>query len=114
MQMHSWQYGYNMIGIPNNDMGVTAITAPASPMTVGSQPVTVTISNFGGNTLTSANINFTVNGGTAVTQAWTGSLAPCQSVSFTFSTPYNFTGSSFAIKAYTSSPNGLTDPNNAN
>ncbi len=56
-----------------NDAGITAITAPTSPVTPGSQPVIVTLRNFGTATLTSATIGWSVNNVAQPDFAWTGS-----------------------------------------
>lgn len=97
-----------------NDVGVSAITSPTNPLTLGSQNVVVTLRNYGLVTLTSANVEYKIND-SIKTIAWTGSLAPGGSttVTFTGSNQYNFTGST-QIKAYAYSPNGNTDTININ
>ncbi|HSI91345.1 MAG TPA: hypothetical protein VK927_09530, partial [Adhaeribacter sp.] len=48
---------------PANDAGITAIITPTSPVSPGvSQPVEVTIKNFGLSNLTSATINWSIDG----------------------------------------------------
>ncbi len=91
-----------------NDIGVSSIAIPvngvASP---GSSPISVRIRNYGSNTITSADVTYNING-TQVTEAWTGSLGTCDSVTFTFATPYTFTAG-FTMKTFTSLPNGSAD-----
>ncbi|MBK7958250.1 MAG: hypothetical protein IPK03_09105 [Bacteroidetes bacterium] len=95
--------------VPNNDLGVFIINSPAFPLATGSQSINVTLKNYGGNTITAADINYTVNGGSLTTQAWTGSLAPCDTISLTLTTPYNFTAGSSNLKVFTTNPNGVSD-----
>ncbi len=98
-----------MSTVANNDLGVSLINSPNFPLASGSQSINVTLKNFGGNTITSANINYTVNGGTVVSQAWAGSLAPCATVSLTLTNPYTFGAGTSNLKVYTTSPNGVSD-----
>jgi hypothetical protein len=54
-------------------------------------------------------VSYRVNGGALTTQTLTGlSLAPCDTMNFTFSTPFVVTGST-NLSVFTSNPNGLTD-----
>jgi parallel beta-helix repeat protein len=108
------EIGADEVIAANNNTGVDAVVSPTAPLTAGTQDVVVRIKNYGGNTLTSANVSYKVNGGTAKTIAWTGSLAPCDTISvyFTGANQYNFaSGGSYSIKAYTDGPNGTTDAN---
>lgn len=94
-----------------DDIGVIAITSPAAPFTTGNHDITVSIKNFGSNTVTSASISYVING-TVQTSSWTGSLSACGTTTFTFSgtKQYNFSSKkAYRIQAYTSSPNGNTD-----
>ncbi|MBX7204069.1 MAG: right-handed parallel beta-helix repeat-containing protein [Bacteroidia bacterium] len=96
----------------SNNIGVDAIVSPTAPLTAGTQNVVIRIKNYGGNTITSANVSYKVNGGSATTVAWTGSLAPCDTVSvyFTGANQYNFaSGGSYSVQTYTDGPNGNTD-----
>ena len=64
-------------GNPLWDAGVTAILTPgALEMENASVAPEVTVENFGVNIITSMDIEYTINGGTPTTYAWTGSLAP--------------------------------------
>ncbi len=94
---------------PSNDMGVMKINSPGFPLNTGSQSINVTLKNYGSNNITSADINYMVNGGTPVTQSWTGNLAPCDTVNFVFSTTYTFSSGANNLTVYTSSPNSTTD-----
>ena len=99
-----------------NDLGVSAITSPTSPVS-GTSNIVVTVKNFGTNTVSSATVYYSVNGGTAQSLTLSSSIASCSSASLTFSgaSAYNFTGGSvYAVKAYTSNPNGVTDGKTSN
>ncbi len=105
------------IGSINNDIGVSFIMAPQLPFTAGTQDVRVRLNNFGANTITSANIKYTVNGGSLKTINWTGSLAPCDTTSIVFTGSNQFTfafGTSYVLKAYSEQPNSVTDANRVN
>jgi hypothetical protein len=94
------------------DAGITSITSPVSPVLPGvNQPVQVIMRNFGGSNLTSATINWSVNGVLQTPFAWTGNVAPAQiTVPVTIGT-YTFPAGSHNLCAWTQSPNGLSDFN---
>jgi len=98
---------------PNNEIGISAITSPTVPFTAGSMNVVVTIKNYGANTLTSANVSYTVNGGSPVTVSLSSlSIAAGGTGTYTFTGANQITvvnNTNYIIKAYTSSPNGATD-----
>lgn len=100
-----------------DDIGISALVSPAVPYASGTQNVTVTLKNFGNTTITSANVSYTINGGSPVTIGWTGSVAPGASVNVTFSgaNAFNFAPATlYTIRAWTSLPNGNTDARTAN
>ncbi len=90
------------------DAGVTVITAPATIQCTTSITPSVTIKNFSGNTLTSCNVNYQIDGGAVVTMPWTGSIAPNGTATFTFPAATTTVGSHTFI-SYTSEPNGNYD-----
>lgn len=97
-----------------DDAGVTSIDNPFSPIVAGVNNVDVTLKNFGSNTLTSANIAWSVNGTLQVPAAWSGSVPYLGSDGpFTVGS-YNFPNGIHKIKAWTESPNGTTDGQNTN
>ncbi|WP_379965017.1 T9SS type A sorting domain-containing protein [Epilithonimonas sp. UC225_85] len=96
-----------------NDAGISAITT-SSITCPGTQNVTVTLKNYGTAALTSATINWSVNGVAQTPYSWTGSLASGATANVVVGT-YNFLGSvSYTIVASTASPNASTDANTAN
>lgn len=94
----------------STDAGVAEVVVPPAPLLPGAVPVNVKIRNSGTTTLTSVQINWTVNGVAQTPFAWTGSLAGgSQSANVNIG---NFTLTSltgFNIAAWTSSPNSGAD-----
>ncbi|MBL4888052.1 MAG: hypothetical protein JKZ03_06300, partial [Flavobacteriaceae bacterium] len=71
--------------LQSNDVGVLAITAPSSSMSLGAtEAVIISIKNFGGLTQTSIPVFYTINGGAKVSETFTGSLAAVQTTNYTF------------------------------
>lgn len=67
------------------DVGVTAINSPNSGSGLSAtEEVSITIMNFGSETQTSIPVSYTINGGTAVEETWTGSIAQGETADFTF------------------------------
>ncbi len=79
----------------------------------GSVVPVVTLKNEGTNTLTSVDINYTIDGGPVSTFNWSGSLATGATTSVTLASSSILSGS-HKIVAYTSTPNGNTDLNPLN
>lgn len=68
-----------------NDVGVTAITAPTSASGLSdAETVTVEITNFGGATQTSIPVFYALDGGTPVSETYTGSIASGESDTYSF------------------------------
>ena len=96
-----------------NDIGVTAIINPTGTNCAGGLTPQVTLANFGGNTLTSAIIQYNVNGVGTSNFSWSGSIAPGASAVVTLPS-INPAAGSHTFYAWTTSPNGGTDENAAN
>jgi len=96
-----------------DDIGVTAITSPASStdLSAGEQ-VTITIENFGSATHTNFEVSFEFDGGGVITETVSQSLNPLSTISYTFTETVDFGNpGSYALTAYTSLP-GDIDPTN--
>jgi hypothetical protein len=95
---------YNVKHLGNDDVGVTAITAPASSSTLGNnEVVTVSLKNFGVLTQSNFPISYQIDNGQVVSETFTGSLAPNTSASFSFSTTADLSSLGlYTIKAFTS------------
>ena len=96
------------------DAGISTIVNPKDSICSGSQTVTVKLKNFYNKTLNSVKINWKVNNVAQTVYSWTGTLLPSDSVNVNLGA-YNFiTGTSYTVKAYTSSPNSKGDSIAAN
>lgn len=94
------------------DAGIVSIVSPSYPSPPGTYDLDVRIGNFGTTTLTSATIQWELNGVPQTDVPYTGSLATGEYDTVTL---LNFTPSSGdQIKAWTSMPNGLADADNSN
>lgn len=105
-------YEYSVI----NDMAIDKIVQPEVGNTLaGLQDLVVRVKNTGSSAVTSFDISYVLNSGSAVMQSWTGSLAPCDTVSVTFSGTNRINLSNTnTITVYTSNPNMAIDPNRTN
>lgn len=102
---------------PNMELGYStpyAVDAALSNMSspvpacsfTSSETITVDIYNNGASTITSLPLAYTINGGTAVTETFTGSIPPCSSTTFSFSTAANLaSGTSFDIEVFVNTTN---------
>lgn len=102
-------YTLNVISIPADDAGITAlVTGNCS----SAEAVVVNVGNFGANTVTSVDVSYSVNGGTAVTETWTGSIATSEDSAYVFAATFDASvPGTYEIKAWTSLPNDLVAVN---
>jgi hypothetical protein len=93
-----------------DDLAVEQVIAPTSPISIGSSDVIFRVRNVGNNAITSADFGYVLNGGTPVTQPWTGTLNACDTVTVTFtgSQQASLTNVS-AFKMYSATPNFSID-----
>lgn len=106
--------GADEFNLSPNDAGIVTINAPVSPVMAGSQNIHVTLRNFGSITLTSAVVNYSINGVSQSPFNWTGSLVPGATADSINVGSYLFTAGGAAIKAWSSLPNGVADGFNYN
>ena len=92
-----------------NDMSASAIDSPTVGFCSGTKDVYVKILNVGNNTVTSTNVNWSVNGTTMTSYSWTGSLAPGGSALVKVGSVTFASGSIKTFYAWTSKPNGGID-----
>lgn len=102
---------YTQLGIDNvcisesfpNDVGVSAISAPATgPQLGNAEPVTVTVFNFGTSAASNIPVSFQVDGQTAITETIPGPLASASSMQYTFTATGNLAGYGLhEVTAYT-------------
>ncbi|MEM7374104.1 MAG: CARDB domain-containing protein [Bacteroidota bacterium] len=100
--------------VTGDDAGISQVNTPVVPFASGSQSVSVTLTNFGQNILSSVDIQWEVNGQSQPVMNWTGSLAVAGTevvvlgnFSFGFGTAHD-------IKAWVEIPNGQADEDNNN
>ncbi len=98
----------------NNDAGISALVNPYGNFCPANTSVVATLVNFGTNTLTSATINWIVNGVSQTSYSWTGSLSPGSSTNITIGTYAWSSATVYNVKVYPTSPNGAIDGNNLN
>jgi PKD repeat protein len=91
-----------------NDAGVTGFINPSIPTCSFNDTVTVTIKNYGSDTLTSASVNWSLNNVNQTAAFWTGSLAPGQSTNVFVGTATYVAGDNLA--SWTTNPNGVIEP----
>ena len=98
--------------IPPNvsDASITNITNPSGDNCAGSLTPTVTLKNRGSSNLTSATISYRIDGGAATTFNWTGNIAPNNTANVNLPA-FTATLGVHTIKAYSTLPNGVIDPN---
>src|SRR6185369_10858590 len=94
-----------------NDAGISAIAPQSTYCTGGSKTVNVTLVNYGGSPLTSANIEFYINGTIQITYPWTGSLASNASTSVNIGSA-TFPSGALTLLAKTTSANGSSPDGN--
>ena len=101
--------GVYKFDVSPNDAGLIGFSSPTMPLNLGVQNVNAVIKNFGTATLSSANIDWQVNGVNQTSASWSGNLITNDTISAALGT-YNFANSGlFTLKAWSSSPNSTTD-----
>ncbi len=92
-----------------NDIGISGLAAPKPPFAAGSQPIQLLLRNHGSDTVTSATIGWQINAINQTSYNWSGSLIPGETDTVTVAS-YNFlAGQGYDLRAWTSSPNGVSD-----
>ena len=86
-----------------NDVGVVNIDSPTSGTLTSTEDVTVTIFNYGENDASNFDVTYQVDGGTTITETYTGTIGSALTDQFTFSatTDMSTVGSTYAITAST-------------
>lgn len=98
-----------------DDIAIDKMISPAQPVVAGSQDFVIRLKNQGNTTITSFTVAYKNNTGATITQPWVGTLAPCDTVSITFTGADQINiGAANNILVYTSAPNGLVDSKRTN
>ncbi|MDD3875883.1 MAG: choice-of-anchor J domain-containing protein [Bacteroidales bacterium] len=88
--------------LPPRDAGITELVNVVDLMNGGDQiNLQAKVKNFGSDTLTSIPVKYSLNGGTAITETWIGTLLPDSAVTYTFATAFTVPGGQFDICAWT-------------
>lgn len=111
-EVHQAQFASTASVPASDDAGIMNATNAGNLCNTTYTP-TVTLANYGSNTLTSATINYNVNGGPNQTYNWTGSLAAGASTTVSLNAMTVNSGIN-TFNAYTTNPNGTTDGNSGN
>ncbi len=102
------------IFVPAVDAGIFSIDQPSDSIATSSENVTVTLTNYGTDDLTSVDIDWSVDGNAQTTVNWTGDLAKGATEQVTLGT-YDFDAEQeYSVSATTTQPNGTTDGNTDN
>jgi len=96
-----------------DDVGVFHIYSDYETLCDDSLDAAVTIVNYGTNTLTSVDIDLTLNG-TTTTESWSGSLDSGSSMVYNISNVVVLTSGVNTIDISTSNPNGVNDTDTSN
>ncbi len=92
-----------------NDAAMEALVYPINNFCAGNLAVKVKIRNPGVNDLTSAQVNWSVDGNVQTPFNWTGNLVQYQTSQLIDVGSYSFTAGSHVVKVWTTLPNGLAD-----
>lgn len=95
---------YEVKHLGQNDVGVTAITAPASSTTLGNnETVIVTLENFGAASQNNIPVHYQINNGIAINEVYNGTLAPGATATYSFTTTADLSSLGvYSFAAYTS------------
>jgi len=88
----------------NNDVGVVNIDSPVTGVLTSSETIIATIFNYGQNSASNFDVSYQIDGGTVVTETYSGTIASSGSGQFTFSTPADLSieGNTYSIMVGTS------------
>ncbi len=93
-----------------SDASIVNIINPVGDNCVGAITPIVSLRNRGSSNLTSVTINYTIDGGSPTSFAWTGTLAPGATTNVTLA-PFSTTLGNHIFSSVSVLPNGVTDPN---
>lgn len=102
--------GADEFSLEPNDAGALVILEPSLPFAEGLQSVVVVIKNFGIDTLTQANVNWSINGTPQTVFNWTGQLLSEETDTLIVGSGGFALGTNYTIRAWTDTPNGVLDP----
>ncbi|MFM1876230.1 MAG: hypothetical protein RL266_1967 [Bacteroidota bacterium] len=92
----------------SDDAGISSISSPNGTICATSASPSITLNNYGSNTLSSVTINYQLDAGSVNTYNWSGSLSSASSTTVNLPS-VTFSGGSHTFNAWTSNPNGTSD-----
>ncbi|WP_417612588.1 CARDB domain-containing protein [Owenweeksia hongkongensis] len=95
----------------DDDAGMLSVIPPATPFAPGNLPVYAVLKNFGNNTLTSATIDWEVNGVVQSSVNFAGAIASGDTTTVLLGNVNFVSGTIYTVDAYSSLPNGNADGN---
>ena len=108
------QFCKSVTHVFSNDVGVTAITSPNSGAFMTTAPITITVNNFGTASQSNIPVQYSINGGTPVSEVMPGPVATGGSGTFTFSAIGDFSAlGSYSIIANTNLSGDAVPANDA-
>ncbi|CAM1344812.1 GEVED domain-containing protein [Tenacibaculum amylolyticum] len=99
----------NMVGVfqltapPNKDVGIITLQNPTSGELTNSENITISIKNFGKESQSNFPVSYTIDGGTTITETYTGTLNQAQIATYTFATTadLSITNQTYSIEVAT-------------
>lgn len=95
------------------DLAVTSVNLPAV-MQAGTVQIAGQLKNVGSTTINSYDLNYSVDGGSTMTQSISTAIASCATYAYTHSSAWNATVGSHEVMVWVSNVNGGTDGNATN
>lgn len=95
-----------------SDVGVNEITAPVSGSGLGLETLTITLENFGALPQSNFDVTYSVDGGTPVTETYTGTLDAEQTANFSFAQQLDLTALGPYEITVSTALSGDQDPSN--
>ena len=97
------------------DAGISNITTPVSGILTANEQITVTINNYGLQSIGNIPVQYQIDNGTVVTENFTGNIAPNSSIDFNFATTADLSvvGHTYNITASTALSNDQDNVNDS-
>jgi hypothetical protein len=96
------------VTLANNDAGISTVSSPLGTICSDSIQPSIVLNNYGNLDLTSATINYNIDGGPNLTYTWNGNLTTGQSIIVNLPSQTVSTGT-HTFNAFTVLPNGVVD-----
>ena len=87
----------------DNDSGVTSIDSPVNGSLTSSEIISVTITNYGENSISNFDVSFQVDGGSVITENFSGTILTAESAQYSFSSTVDMSsvGTTYQIYSFT-------------